>query len=75
MTDSIFDGIAIPSWILSAIVAVIFLGIIIYSAFQARQIGVLQGKVSTNVDPLLRIFAYAYLLVQILIFVVAFVIL
>lgn len=53
------------------IVAGVFLYIIVLSFFQVRQIRILQDKVQTDVDMIVRIITYAYLIIQIILFVIA----
>lgn len=56
--------------LVTAIVIIFFLYIIILSFLQVRQIRILQEKVQTDADNLILIVNYAYLLVQIILFIV-----
>lgn len=58
------------SLLVTAIVIIFFLYIIILSFLQVRQIRILQEKVQTDADNLILIVNYAYLLVQIILFIV-----
>lgn len=49
----------------------IFIYIFIFSVLQVRQIRILQGKVSTDMDNTISITTYIYLVVQIILFVIA----
>jgi hypothetical protein len=59
-----------------AIVEILFgLYIVVYAALQAREISVLQKKVTTSMDGSLKGFGYIYFLIQLLLFVVVLIIL
>lgn len=52
-----------------------FIYILILSVLQLRQISILQKKVSTPADSVVKVATYIYLLVQILLFVIVLVLL
>lgn len=68
-------NLPIPTWIWSAITVALFGYILAYAFFQSRQIRLIQTKVITNVDRLITLFSYLYLILQIVIFVVVLLIL
>ena len=74
-TIDFFGLIELPIWSITLLFVLIFLYILIYSFLQVRQVGVLQGKVKTSVDPMLRSFSYVYFIIQLIIFVVVLIIL
>lgn len=75
MLLSVFGIESIPRFVIFIPFTLIFGYIIIHSFLQIRQLRVLQGRVKTDADGLLRLLSYVYLLIQILIFVVTLLIL
>lgn len=57
--------------IASAIAIGVFLYIIALSVLQVRQIFLLQQKVKTDADSVIRISTFAYLIIQVVLFVIA----
>lgn len=73
--DTIIEKLSQGSTIIAIIEILFGLYIVIYAALQAREIGVLQKKVTTSMDASLRGFGYLYFLIQLLLFVVVLIIL
>jgi hypothetical protein len=71
MIDQLFND---PENVLGVLASAITLGVFIYiiilSVLQARQVQLLQQKVHTDADSLIRFSLLAYILIQILLFVI-----
>jgi small-conductance mechanosensitive channel len=71
--DNVFP--TVPPIVFTILFSVFFIYIILYSVLQVRQIGILQEKVHTNADTVMKVLSYVFLLIQIVLFVVALLIL